>query len=510
MGRLKNLLKIGYFAKCRHSVILHIEKKVCCLSLHSMIRLLLTLLSFSLTSLIVFPAVSRPNAAVTDTLAVDSVPVSRKIGEVVVTASENTSLTSGSRIGRAAMAHLQPTSFTDLLELLPGNMSMTPTMGQVNSITLRETGFSSPSGSTSVTDDYAISSLGTAFVVDGAAINNDASMSQIPGATSGDAAYLRSTVNRGVDMRTISTDNIESVEVMRGIPSAEYGNLTSGVVNIRRIRRATPLTARFKADEYSNLFSVGKGVVVGSYGDVINADLSYLDSKTDPRPRNTTGRLDNAVGGAVRLGSSDYHAGVSGSFRKYKQSCDIEFVNELSDNSIWHLTGLGTHYERFAGNGYSHYYNGNRYGVSANLFPSSRRGAVASVEFTSFSFDHILTGLNKLPLQSATDNRLALEAGWLAPGRSHDLAGFISLGLGRRNGNENLFGDPTSGICPQIGSLRLYTHSLTSAGVSLLWQWHHPSGMLLAVNPRIDWNRSKESYADPRRELLLSLLTPPT
>lgn len=244
-----------------------------------MIRYLLILLSFSLT----FHPACQASPVLSDSLAVDSIPVSRRIGEVMVTAGENTSLTSGSRIGRDAMTHLQPTSFTDLLELLPGNISMTPAMGQVNSITLRETGFSSPAGGTSVTDDYAISSLGTAFVVDGAAINTDASMSQIPGATLGDAAYLRSTVNRGVDMRTISTDNIESVEVMRGIPSAEYGNLTSGVVNIRRIRRATPFTARFKADEYSKLFSAGKGVAVGSYGDVINADLSYLDSKTDPR-----------------------------------------------------------------------------------------------------------------------------------------------------------------------------------------------------------------------------------
>lgn len=205
------------------------------------------------------------------------------LGEVTVTASENTSLTSGSRIDRDAMAHLQPTSFTDLLELLPGNISKTPDMGQVNSITLRETGFSSPSGSTSVSADYAISSLGTAFVVDGAAINTDASLTSVPDVTSGDAAYYRTTVNRGVDMRTLSTDNIESVEVLRGIPSAEYGNLTSGVVNIRRIRRATPWTARFKADEYSKLFSLGKGFAIAGTDNVINADLGYLDSKTDPR-----------------------------------------------------------------------------------------------------------------------------------------------------------------------------------------------------------------------------------
>ena len=34
----------------------------------------------------------------------------------------------------------------------------------------------------------------------------------------------RSTVNRGVDMRSISTDGIEQVEIIRGIPSVEYEN----------------------------------------------------------------------------------------------------------------------------------------------------------------------------------------------------------------------------------------------------------------------------------------------
>lgn len=210
-------------------------------------------------------------------------PDHKSLGEVVVSARENTGLTSGSRIDRDAMSHLQPTSFSDLLELLPGNISKTPDMGRANSISLRETGNITASGSISDNPDYAISSLGTPFVIDGTPINTDANMREVPGASSGDAAYLRSTVNRGVDMRSISTDNIESVEVQRGIPSAEYGNLTSGVVNIRRIRRATPWTARFKADEYSKLFSVGKGFNLGSTDHVLNADIGYLDSKTDPR-----------------------------------------------------------------------------------------------------------------------------------------------------------------------------------------------------------------------------------
>lgn len=85
-------------------------------------------------------------------------------------------------------------------------------------------------------------------------------------------------------MRSLSTDNIESVEIVRGIPSAEYGNLSSGLVNIRRTRRATPLSARFKADGYSKLFYVGKVIAIGPQRrNTLNADLGWLDSKTDPR-----------------------------------------------------------------------------------------------------------------------------------------------------------------------------------------------------------------------------------
>ena len=42
------------------------------------------------------------------------------LNDIVVTASESQGITSASRIDRDAMKHLQPSSFTDLLSLLPG------------------------------------------------------------------------------------------------------------------------------------------------------------------------------------------------------------------------------------------------------------------------------------------------------------------------------------------------------------------------------------------------------
>ncbi|MCM1067626.1 MAG: TonB-dependent receptor [Muribaculaceae bacterium] len=207
-------------------------------------------------------------------------PAGEQLREVTITAKESGGLTSSSRIDRAAMAHLQPSSFTDLLELLPGNISQNPDMGKVNSIRLRETGTVGATGTVSDNADYAMSALGTAFNVDGAPIVNDANHQSV----GIEEATGRNSMNRGVDMRTLATDNIESVEVVRGIPSAEYGNLTSGVVNIRRSRKATPLTARFKADGYSKLLYIGKGLTLGRDSrNTLNADLGWLDSKTDPR-----------------------------------------------------------------------------------------------------------------------------------------------------------------------------------------------------------------------------------
>ena len=225
-----------------------------------------------------------------------STAVADTLHEVTVTAIQPAGATSTSRIGREAMRHLQPTSFADLMALLPGGMSKTPDMTSVNSINLRETGTIGALGTSVRNADYDISSLGTLFVIDGAPVSTDANMQMVGNANG--SSGLNST-NRGVDMRSIATDNIESVEIVRGIASAEYGNLSSGMVNIKRTRRAIPFTARFKADEYSKLFFAGKGFAVDNT--IVNADIGWLDSKADPRDNlNNYTRINASVRSQMR------------------------------------------------------------------------------------------------------------------------------------------------------------------------------------------------------------------
>lgn len=198
------------------------------------------------------------------------------LDEVVVVGVESKGATSSTLITREAMDLLQPSSFSDILELLPGGKSYTPSLSNANTIKLREVGGG---------EDYSTSSLGTAFMIDGAPISTDANMQYTTGPEiiiggGGYADSYRSTVNKGVDMRTISTDQIEKVEIVRGIPSVKYGDLTSGLVKIERKKGYNPLEARIKVDGLSKLFAASKGFAFKDQS--INIGLDYLDAKAQP------------------------------------------------------------------------------------------------------------------------------------------------------------------------------------------------------------------------------------
>lgn len=218
-------------------------------------------------------SINEPHSA---RLQTDSVSKNLALDEVVVTSREGRRATSTSIIDRKAIEHLQPSTFSDLLALLPGGSSSIPSLTSANTIHLRQAGTGN--------SDYDISSLGTIFITDGIPMSTNANMQRVRQASSainGDPDATRNHVNAGVDMREIPTDNIESVEIIRGIAPVEYGDLTSGVVLIQRKLRATPYEARFKADTYSKLLYLGKGFERNNLTTVFGID--YLDAKADPR-----------------------------------------------------------------------------------------------------------------------------------------------------------------------------------------------------------------------------------
>ena len=328
--------------------------------MHKLIRLNI-LAALALLAAGWLPAQSqRPGQKSGEEARIDSIVMAAELHEVVVTAKESQGAVTASRINRSAMEFLQPTSLSDLMQLLPGGQQKDPDLSTANTIGLRETGTMDAQGNSSVNNNYAISSLGTLFVVDGNPLSTDANMQYTPLSSTQSATTTSSTennlntTNRGVDMRSISTDDVESVEVVRGIPSVEYGNLTSGMVKINKIRRSTPFTARFKADGYSKLLSLGKGLKL-SHTALLNIDAGMLDAKPDPTNNLQKYRRGN---GSLRLTLNTdalrYSAAVdyTGSFDNSKSDPDINYgrIDEykstynkiaITNNISWRPTAKG-------------------------------------------------------------------------------------------------------------------------------------------------------------------------
>lgn len=283
---------------------------------------------------------------------------------VVITASEAGGMTSASKIGRDAMSHLQPSSFTDLLELLPGGVAKDPSLTSPNRIHLREAFVFNEKSTTPSHfsgNNYSTSSLGTSFMVDGIRVSANANLGYLAGSDSNDSrSYYYRFMDKGVDMRNISTDDIESVEIMRGIPSAEYGDLTSGLVKIERKHGGRGIEGRFKADMDSKLYYVGKGYTSADSSFTFNASLDYLDSKADPRNKLINyDRITGSLRTSKRWGKGAYtltysaYLDYTGSFDRNKKDPDVNKNEEDSYKSDYNRVAFGNSLElRASGEGF--------------------------------------------------------------------------------------------------------------------------------------------------------------
>jgi len=196
--------------------------------------------------------------------------------EVVVTAKSSAAGSStSSSIGRMAIDHLQATSLKDIMQLLPGQLMTSSDMTSEEKLTIR-----------TLNSSTANNAFGTSIMVDGVPMSDNTSIADKVSGSSGGS---------GVDLRQISADNIESVEVIRGIPSAEYGDLTSGAVVVNTKAGYTPFEVRAKVNPTTFNTSVGKGWKFTGKAGSLNVNADYARASGDPRTRSRS--FDRISGG---------------------------------------------------------------------------------------------------------------------------------------------------------------------------------------------------------------------
>ncbi len=206
---------------------------------------------------------------------------SYNLPEVEVMATYNAAKGSNAKVGQTALEYIQPVSIADILLLLPGNVMDNNSLHQFNLISSRQVG------------EDKNTSLGMGMVADGIPLTNDAMRTQLYGVSGDDdkeIGYLfdrtlsrRSRLNAGMDMRNISTDHLESVEIVRGISSAKDGNLSSGAIHLHAKKGVTPLKIRGKADPLNKLVYAGKGFKISDKMGAIHVGADLLSSTPDVR-----------------------------------------------------------------------------------------------------------------------------------------------------------------------------------------------------------------------------------
>lgn len=166
------------------------------------------------------------------------------LDEVVVTAQRaKDGLSTSHQLGRDALNHLQMSSMSDISSLLPGGKTINPDLTRDNPFSLRE-------GGTGV----ANAAFGTAVEVDGVRLNTNSGFDGMSGAGT----------------RNVGVENIESVEVITGVPSAEYGDLNSGLVKIHTRKGRTPAHVVFSVNPRTYQVSASKGIDLQQERGVLN------------------------------------------------------------------------------------------------------------------------------------------------------------------------------------------------------------------------------------------------
>ena len=208
---------------------------------------------------------------------------SYELAEVVVMADYKKNQGSTAVINQQALEHIQPTSVADVLSLIPGGLFRESSATGFNRISLRQSG-----------SDYN-TSLGMAVVMDGIPQDNDGFRASIPGLST-DEYSDRLGMNRGIDLKTLSTDHIRKIEIVKGISSAKLGNLSSGVIQTTSKIGITPAQLRMKVDPLTKLIYLGKGFRISPKMGYLHTGIDYTSVYDDRRdPMSKYSRLTGQV-----------------------------------------------------------------------------------------------------------------------------------------------------------------------------------------------------------------------
>ena len=243
--------------------------------------------------------------------------------EVVVTAQRRTENQSSSYVvDRNTLEHSQVVNLNHVTTLLPGGK----TAGDQN-LASSSNRIALHSGATS---ELGHASFGTAINIDGQRLENNAVLSE----------------TKGIDLRNIGSSNIESIEIVTGIPSVEYGDLSNGMVKINTRKGRTPYIVEITMEPKTKSVALSKGFQLGDKVGVLNTNLEHTRSISNlASPHTAYSRNNLNLAYSNTLNDSKEHpirfsASLGGNFGGYNSKADPdEFKDTYTKQRDYLLRG---------------------------------------------------------------------------------------------------------------------------------------------------------------------------
>jgi hypothetical protein len=165
-------------------------------------------------------------------------------------------------ISSAEIEHNLSSSLGDVLELVPGvERTSPPGLSRETNVGLR--------GATDMTELF-----GTKIMIDEITVSNNANLQSGTGTSYGATG---TSAGGQIDLRTIPADNIEKVEVITGVPSVEYGDVTTGLVKVTTKMGRQPNRLKLKSNPDTKEANLNGGFLVKGTGISYNVNMGYSE-----------------------------------------------------------------------------------------------------------------------------------------------------------------------------------------------------------------------------------------
>ena len=186
---------------------------------------------------------------------------------ILVTAIESKTPGTVSLLPASTLEHTQPITIADLTQLLPGGLTNNSGVTDAQYFSVREVSLKN-----GVNQFHKNAAMGAQIWVDGSPLHFNTGINE---------PY------EGYDARFLSLNQVKEAEIIRGIPSARYGNLTNSVLLLKTHQGKIPLSASIRYNPKLKQYMLGKGFCISPRGHTLN--LLY-QPKRFPYRRHTLGK----------------------------------------------------------------------------------------------------------------------------------------------------------------------------------------------------------------------------